>query len=187
MHNLCLPYIDYSIYETSSSSYVPLKGPYLVLVIKWQLRWTNCVLYEIHRWLVHRYMCVSNICHGGGNGLEMLQSLHMWWWRSLLHVIHDIESCDQGGDNMRLGSMDRLQVWRASQRLWNEGPCVTVKLEQNLVPMDQRNGEEQVRSRSMNQYGHVMIWSGSYHLVIGWCMCCINTKGDGIEMCKAKV
>jgi hypothetical protein len=34
---------------------------------------------------------------------------------------------------------------------------VTVKLKQDLVSMDRRNGEEQVRSRSMNQYGHVMI------------------------------
>jgi hypothetical protein len=34
---------------------------------------------------------------------------------------------------------------------------VTVKLEQDLVPMDRRNGEEQVKSRSMNQYDHVMI------------------------------
>jgi len=34
---------------------------------------------------------------------------------------------------------------------------VTVKLEQDLPPMDQSNSEEQVRSRSMNQYGHVMI------------------------------
>jgi hypothetical protein len=34
---------------------------------------------------------------------------------------------------------------------------VMVKLEQDLAPMDQRNGEAQVRSRSMNQYGHVMI------------------------------
>jgi hypothetical protein len=31
-----------------------------------------------------------------------------------------------------------------------------VKLEQDLAPMDQRNGEEQVRSRSMDQ-GHMMI------------------------------
>ena len=31
---------------------------------------------------------------------------------------------------------------------------MTVKLEQDLAPMDQGNGEEQVRSRSMNQYGH---------------------------------
>jgi hypothetical protein len=34
---------------------------------------------------------------------------------------------------------------------------VTVKPEQDLAPMDRRNGEEQVRSRSMNQYGHMMI------------------------------
>jgi len=34
---------------------------------------------------------------------------------------------------------------------------VTVKLEQDLTPMDRGNGEEQVRSRSMNQYGHMMI------------------------------
>jgi len=34
---------------------------------------------------------------------------------------------------------------------------VTVKLEQDLVLMDRGNGEEQVRSRSMNQYGHMMI------------------------------
>jgi hypothetical protein len=34
---------------------------------------------------------------------------------------------------------------------------VTVKLGQELAPMDQGNGEEQVRSRSMNEYSHVMI------------------------------
>ena len=34
---------------------------------------------------------------------------------------------------------------------------LAVKLEQDLVLMDEGNGEKQVRSRSMNQYGHVMI------------------------------
>jgi hypothetical protein len=34
---------------------------------------------------------------------------------------------------------------------------VTVKLGQDLAPMDLGNGEEQVRSRSMNQYDHVII------------------------------
>jgi hypothetical protein len=34
---------------------------------------------------------------------------------------------------------------------------VTVNLEHDLAPMDRRNGEEQVRSRSMNQYNYVMI------------------------------
>jgi hypothetical protein len=63
---------------------------------------------------------------------------------------------------------------------------VTVKLEQDLAPMDRRNDEEQVRSRSINQYGHVMIRSGSYHLVIGWCMCCINIEGDGMECARQR-
>ena len=34
---------------------------------------------------------------------------------------------------------------------------VAVKLKQELAPMDEGNGEKQVKSRSMNQYGHVMI------------------------------
>ena len=34
---------------------------------------------------------------------------------------------------------------------------VAVKLEQDLAPMDEGNGEKQVRSRLMNQQGHVMI------------------------------
>jgi hypothetical protein len=34
---------------------------------------------------------------------------------------------------------------------------VAVKLGQDLAPMDEGNGDEQVKSRSMNQYGHVMI------------------------------
>ena len=34
---------------------------------------------------------------------------------------------------------------------------VAVKLEQELTPMDEDKGEKQVRSRSMNQQGHVMI------------------------------
>jgi hypothetical protein len=34
---------------------------------------------------------------------------------------------------------------------------VAVKLEQDLAPMDDGNGEGQVKSRSMNQYDHVMI------------------------------
>jgi hypothetical protein len=34
---------------------------------------------------------------------------------------------------------------------------VVVKLEQDLAPMDKDNSKEQVKSRSMNQYDHVMI------------------------------
>jgi hypothetical protein len=34
---------------------------------------------------------------------------------------------------------------------------VAVKLEQELAPMDEGNGEKQVMSRLMNQQGHMMI------------------------------
>ena len=34
---------------------------------------------------------------------------------------------------------------------------VVVKLKQDLAPMDEGNGEKQVKSRSMNQYDHMMI------------------------------
>jgi len=34
---------------------------------------------------------------------------------------------------------------------------MAVKLEQDLAPMDEDNGEKQVKSRSMNQYDNVMI------------------------------
>jgi hypothetical protein len=61
-----------------------------------------------------------------------------------------------------------------------------VKLEQDLALMDRRNGEEQVRSRSMNQQGHMMIWSGSYYLWYGWYMCCINIRGDGVECARQR-
>jgi hypothetical protein len=60
-----------------------------------------------------------------------------------------------------------------------------VKLEQDLALMDWCNGEEQVRSRTMDQ-GHMMIWSGSYHLWYGWCMCWINVGGDGVECARQR-
>jgi hypothetical protein len=84
-----------------------LKGPCLVLVIEWQPRWANCVWCEMHRWLVHRYLCVSNLRPRGENGSEMLRSLQMWWWRSLLHMRHDIESCDQGEEDQDMTWLDR--------------------------------------------------------------------------------
>jgi hypothetical protein len=42
---------------------------------------------------------------------------------------------------------------------WLNGPVASVKgkLSDNLALMDRSNGEEQVKLRSMNQYGHVMI------------------------------
>ena len=66
-----------------------------------------------------------------------------------MHMRHDIESCDQGGEDQgkREGQVKGFGVMDR----------VAVKLEQDLAPMDDGNGEEQVKSRSMNQYDHVMI------------------------------
>ena len=63
----------------------------------------------------------------------------------------------------RLGLMDRLQ-WRRTSQGFEARDREAVKLGQDLAPMDRGNGEERARSRSMYQRGHVMIWSGSYHL-----------------------
>jgi hypothetical protein len=58
---------------------------------------------------------------------------------------HDRESCNQGGEDQ--------------DKTWLDGLVASVKgkLNDDLAPMDQSNGKEQVKSRSMNQYGHVMI------------------------------
>ena len=58
---------------------------------------------------------------------------------------HDMESCDQGGEDQ--------------DKIWLDEPVASVKgkLSDDLAPMDEGNGEKQVRSRSMNQQGHVMI------------------------------
>jgi hypothetical protein len=56
-----------------------------------------------------------------------------------------MESCD-------LGEEDQDEAWL-------DGPVARVKdkLCDGLAPKDRGNDEEQVRSRSINQYGHVMI------------------------------
>jgi hypothetical protein len=105
-----------------------LKGPCLVLVIEWQPRWTNMWLCEIHRWLVHRYMCMSNTCHDGEDGLNLLQGSHIWR-RCSLHMRHDIESCDQGGE-------DQDKTWLN----WTVA-SVKGKLIDDLARMDRSNSE----------------------------------------------
>ena len=62
----------------------------------------------------------------------------------------------------RLDFMDRLQ-WRRASQDFEAMDRVAVKLGQDLAPMDRGDSEERARSRSMDQRGHVMIWSGSYH------------------------
>ena len=58
---------------------------------------------------------------------------------------HDMESCDQGGEDQ--------------DNTWLDGLIASVKdkLSDDLALIDRSNSEEQVKSRSMNQYGHVMI------------------------------
>ena len=106
-----------------------LKGPSLVLVIEWQLRWTNkCLCWDTQEISPHKDTSMSNMCHGGEMSID-------------------------GPVAMEKGKL----------RLWSEGPR-DGEAWQDLVPMDRGNGEERARSRSMDQRGHVMIWSGSYHL-----------------------
>ena len=57
---------------------------------------------------------------------------------------HDMESCDQDGEDQ--------------DKTWLDGPVASVKVK----------------------------LSGSYHLVIGWCMCCINNGGDGMECTRQR-
>ena len=76
----------------------------------------------------------------------------MWLrWRRSRQDLAWWTGCKREGKVRGFGAMDR----------------VVVKLEQDLAPMDEGNGEKQVRLRSMNQQGHVMVWSGSYHLWYG--------------------
>jgi hypothetical protein len=58
---------------------------------------------------------------------------------------HDIELCDQGGEDQDM--------------TWLDGSVASVKgkLSHDLMSMDRGNGEEQVKSRSVNQYDHMMI------------------------------
>jgi hypothetical protein len=106
------------------------------------------------------------------NVLDMLQRL--------AHVMKELISYETWHEVMWLR-------WRRSKQdlAWWTG-CKSEGQVEDLASMVRGNGEEQVKSRSMNQHGHVMIWSGSYHLVIGWCMCCINIEGDGMECLRQR-
>ena len=64
--------------------------------------------------------------------------------KELIAYEHDIESCNQGGEDQ--------------DKTWLDGLVASVKgkLSDDLAPMDRSNSEEQVKSRSMNQYGHML-------------------------------
>jgi hypothetical protein len=53
------------------------------------------------------------------------------------------------------------------------------KLGDDLELMDQSNGEEQVKSRSMNQYGHVMIRSD--HIICDMVGACVISTSIEME------
>jgi hypothetical protein len=63
--------------------------------------------------------------------------------------------CDGGYNVAVKGS--RVVVCEEKVRGFEAINRMVGKLKKDLAPMDQNNGEEQVRSRSMNQQGHLMI------------------------------
>ena len=114
--------------------------------------------------------CKAHTCDEGAHCISDM-TLIMWLrWRRSRHDLAWWTSCKHEGQVGGFGPIDRMAV----------------KLKQDLAPMNEGNDEKQVRSRSMNQQGHVMIWSGSYHLWYGWCMCCINIEGDGMECTRQR-
>ena len=65
---------------------------------------------------------------------------------------HDIESCDQGGEDQDMTWLDGpvTSLKGKLEALEYVMDHVAVKLEQDLAPMDEGNSEKQVKSRSMN-------------------------------------
>jgi hypothetical protein len=86
---------------------------------------------------------------------------------------HDKESCDQGGEDQ--------------DKAWLDGPVTSVKgkLSDDLASMDRSNGEEQVRSRSITNTARDDM-KRIISFMIGWCMCCINIRGDGMECARQR-
>ena len=104
---------------------------------------------------------------------------------------HDMESCDQSGEDQDKSWLDGSVAMVKGNQGFEARDRVAVKLEHDLALMDRGDGEERARSRSMDQRGHVMIWSGSYHsrkikpsmMMIKrldgvWCLCGINIWED---------
>ena len=108
-----------------------LKDPCLVLVIEWQLRQTNkCLCWDTQVIIPHKDTSMSNMCHGG----EMAKGwcyAHIVWWRNSLHMRHDMESCDQSGEDQ--------------ENAWLDGPVAMVKGKSILWSNGPRGGEAWVR------------------------------------------
>ena len=100
-----------------------MKGPCLVLVIEWQLRWTNKYLcWDTHVISPHKNTSISNMCHGG----EMTKGwcyAHIVWSRSSLHMRHDMELCDPSGEDQDKAWLDGpVAMVKDKSRLWSDGP-----------------------------------------------------------------
>jgi hypothetical protein len=57
-----------------------------------------------------------------------------------------------------------IKVEKIKDKTWLDGLVASMKgkLSDDLALMDRSNDEEQVKSRSMNQYGHLMVWRGYF-------------------------
>ena len=132
--------------------------------------------------------------------VHLCEQLISWWWRwlgfvaRLTHVMKELIAYETWHWVMWLRwrrSRQDLAWWTGCKSEGQVGGFramdrMAVKLEQDLAPMDEGNSEKQVKSRSMNQCDHVIIWSGSYHCWSCWCMCCIDTRGDGMKCARQR-
>ena len=87
---------------------------------------------------------MSNSCHRG----------EMAWICCKAHTYD--EGAHYIGD-MTWSHVIKVEKIKTRLRSMNQIASVKVKLSDDLAPMDRGNGEEQVKSRLMNLYGHVMI------------------------------
>ena len=114
-----------------------LKGPCLVLVIEWQLRWTSkrlCLDTQVIS--PHKDISMSNMCHEG----EMTKCWcysHIVWWRNSFHMRHDIVLWLDGEDRDKA-----LRWWTGCKCEGNVGGFEETNrmwrgsLNKDLAPMD---------------------------------------------------
>ena len=86
--------------------------------------------------------CKAHTCDEAGHCIGDMTWSHVIKVEKIKTRLGSMESCDQGGEDQ--------------DKTWLEGPVASVKgkLSDDLTSMDR---EVQVKSRSMNQYGHMMI------------------------------
>ena len=114
--------------------------------------------------------CKAHTCDGGA---------HCIWDMTWSHVTK-VEKI-----KIRLGLMDQLQAWRASWRLWSDGRCggeAWARLDAD--GWRQRWKASEVKIDEPIRSHDDMKWIISF--VIGWCMCCINIRGDGMECARQR-